>query len=161
MSKQSVEDVLQIYPAQRFRWEKINLKRKQELERRKDPENRAGRRNSVTSVGGLSSFFTPSFLNRNVKSGGTAPSDVDGASSSSAIADGVPPTTLGPGPPKDIFEPPPHRLSDLDEGVEADSEAGHRPSDASSHETGAPLLRGPMRGGRLAPVSPKPQPGEN
>ena len=160
LSKQSVEDVLQIYPAQRFRWEKINLKRKQELERRKDPENRAGRRNSVTSVGGLSSFFTPSFLNRNVKSGGTAPSDVDGASSSSAIADGVPPTTLGPGPPKDIFEPPPHRLSDLDEGVEAESEAGHRPSDASSHETGAPLLRGPMRGGRLAPVSPKPQPGE-
>jgi len=160
LSKKSVEDVLEIYPAQRFRWEKISLKRKQELELRKDPENRAGRRNSVTSVGGLSSFFTPSFLNRKVKSGGTVPSDVDGASSSSAIADGVPPIAFGPGPPKDTFQPPPNRLSDLDEGVEAESEAGHRPSDASSGETGVPLLRGPMRGGRLAPVSPKPQPGE-
>jgi len=165
LSKKSVEDVLEIYPGQRFRWEKISLKRKQELERRKDPENRAGRRHSIASVGGLSSFFTPSFLSRNAKPGGAPPSDADGASSSSAIADGVPPTTLGPGPAQDVFHPPLNRLSDLAEGVEAESEAGlpgDRPSDASSSDGAAgPPPRGGLRGGRLAPVSPKPQPGEN
>ena len=107
-------------------------------------------------------------MNRKVKSGGTAPSDIADGTTSSAVADAVPPASVVPVAPK-VFRPPTDRLSELAEGVEAESEVGTaalgqgRQSDPST-EVGdpaigpeRPLLGPPLRPvGRLAPVSPAP-----